>query len=228
MTAEVARPDAERHVSTPFELKARLDAERRGSAFLVYRGEDGEQIIVPLTGGQMTVGRREDNDVPLAWDRQISRLHAQIERIKGDWCLVDDGLSRNGSFVNSERISGKRRLADGDRLCFGTTVIVYRAPAADRSESTLGVMNAVPSVPLSETRRKVLIALARPMAESAFSTPATNQEVAAEVNLSVDAVKAHLRALFEQFGLSDLPQNQKRATLAATALLNNVIAPHEF
>lgn len=51
---------------------------------------------------------------------------------------------------------------------------------------------------------------------------------ASEVCLSVDAVKAHLRGLFEQFGLPDLPQNQKRATLAATALLNGVLAPHEF
>ena len=225
MTAGAAE---ERHSSTPFELKARLDAERRGDAFLVYRHADGKQIIVPLAGQQMTVGRREDHDIPLVWDMQVSRLHAQIERIKGDWCLVDDGLSRNGSFVNGERIAGKRRLADGDRICCGSTAMIYRAPASDRSESTIGIATSTPSVPLSEIRRKILIALVRPMAQSAFATPATNQEVAEEVSLSVDAVKAHLRVLFEQFGLSDLPQNQKRATLAATALLNGVIAPHEF
>jgi hypothetical protein len=44
----------------------------------------------------------------------------------------------------------------------------------------------------------------------------------------VDAVKAHLRAIFERFGLDDLPQNQKRARLAATALVNNVVRKHEF
>jgi pSer/pThr/pTyr-binding forkhead associated (FHA) protein len=217
-----------RQVSTPAELKKRLEAERRGGAFLFYRDGEGKQAIVPLAGRQMTVGRREDNDVALEWDKQVSRLHAQIERIKGDWCLVDDGLSRNGSFVNSERISGKRRLADGDRLCFGATVMVYRSPPAAAAESTVGVKTSAPSVPLSETRRKVLIALARPVAESAFAVPATNQEIAEEVFLSVNAVKAHLRVLFEQFGLSDLPQNQKRATLAATALLNGVVAPHEL
>jgi predicted component of type VI protein secretion system len=214
--------------STPAELKARLEAERRSNAFLVYRGANGKQVIVPLAARQLTVGRRDDNDVALGWDKQVSRLHAQIERIKGDWCLVDDGLSRNGSFVNSERIVGKRRLADGDRLCFGTTAMVYRAAAAERIESTVGVSTTAPSVVLSETRRKILLALARPVAQSAFATPATNQEIADEVCLSVDAVKAHLRGLFEQFGLSDLPQNQKRATLAATALLNGVLAPHEF
>lgn len=214
--------------STPAELKARLEAERRGGAFLLYRNEKGKQVIVPLAGRQMTIGRREDDDIALDWDKQVSRLHAQIERVKGDWCLVDDGLSRNGSFVNTERIAGKRRLVDGDRLCFGTTVMLYRAPAAARVESTVGVSDSLPSVQLSEIRRKILIALARPVARSAFATPATNQQIADEVCLSVDAVKAHLRILFEQFGLSELPQNQKRATLAATILLNGVVAPHEL
>jgi pSer/pThr/pTyr-binding forkhead associated (FHA) protein len=215
-------------LSTPGELKARLEAERRGGAFLVYRNSDGRQMIVPLGEEQLTVGRREDNDIALTWDLQVSRLHAQIERIKGDWCLVDDGLSRNGSFVNTERIAGKRRLSDGDRLCFGTSIIMFRAAAGFSAESTVGVSTSLDSVQLSETRRKVLIALARPVAESAFATPATNQEIADEVCLSVDAVKAHLRMLFTQFGLAELPQNQKRATLAATALLNGVIAPHEL
>lgn len=210
------------------ELKERLEAERRSDALLVYRDGEGRQVIAPLLGEQLTVGRRGDDDIALGWDRQVSRLHAQLERVKGDWCLVDDGLSRNGSFVNGERIVGRRRLADGDRLCFGTTAMAYRAPAAERLESTVGVSTAAPAVPLTETRRKVLLALARPVAQSAFATPATNQEIADEVCLSVDAVKAHLRGLFEQFGLSELPQNQKRATLAATALLNGVLAPHEF
>jgi predicted component of type VI protein secretion system len=218
----------DRAATTPAELKARLEAERRTDALLVYRDAGGEQVIAPLAGQQLTVGRRDDNDIALDWDKQVSRLHAQIERIKGDWCLVDDGLSRNGSFVNGERITGRRRLADGDRLCFGATAMIYRAPVAERIESTVGVNTTAPSVTLSETRRKILIALARPVAQSAFATPATNQQIADEVCLSVDAVKAHLRGLFEQFGLSDLPQNQKRATLAATALLNGVLAPHEF
>lgn len=185
-------------------------------------------MIAPLLERQLTIGRREDNDIALPWDRQVSRLHAQIERIKNDWCLVDEGLSRNGSHVNGERIAGRRRLADGDRLCFGAMPMVYRAPAASRLESTVGVRTSTSTVPLSETRRKVLIALARPVAASAFASPATNQAIAQEVSLSVDAVKAHLRGLYEQFGLSALPQNEKRATLAATALLGEVLAPHEF
>ena len=214
--------------STVAELKARIDAERRGNAFLVYRDGEGQQVIAELTGNQLTVGRREDNDVPLPWDREVSRLHAQIERIKHEWCLVDEGLSRNGSYLNGSRITGKRRLADGDRLCFGATLITFRTPAAAGDESTLALRDPPASVTLSETQRKVLIALARPMGDSAFATPATNQAIAEELHLSVDAVKAHLRVLFERFGLSELPQNQKRTTLAATVLVNGIIAPHEL
>ena len=47
-----------------------------------------------------------------------------------------------------------------------------------------------------------------------FAPPATNQEIADEVYLSVDAVKAHLRTLFRKFEIEDLPHNQKRAHLA--------------
>jgi hypothetical protein len=77
-------------------------------------------------------------------------------------------------------------------------------------------------------QRRVLIALCRPVHDSASETPATNRQIAAEVYLSVDAVKAHLRVLFERFGLSELPQNEKRARLVATALVSGVLSPREF
>jgi hypothetical protein len=72
---------------------------------------------------------------------------------------------------------------------------------------------------LTETQRRILIALARPFIDGhQFATPATNREIAAEVCLSVDAVKGHLRLLFKQFGLDELPQNRKRAALSALAV----------
>jgi pSer/pThr/pTyr-binding forkhead associated (FHA) protein len=40
----------------------------------------------------------------------------------------DDGLSRNGTFVNDERVNGKRRMRDGDQLRVGHTVLVFRSP----------------------------------------------------------------------------------------------------
>ena len=72
----------------------------------------------------------------------MSRLHAELQRIKGDWTVVDDGLSRNGTFLNGERIRSRHRLRDGDRLCFGETMVVYCAPHESESQSTLVVSTA--------------------------------------------------------------------------------------
>jgi hypothetical protein len=214
-------------VSTPAEVKARLDAERRGGPFLVYRDGAGAQVIVPLAGG-LTVGRRPESDVALTWDSEVSRLHAQIEPVGRDWTVIDDGLSRNGTHVNGERVNGRRRLRDGDRIVFGETPVVFRAPADADADSTAAISIGSSSVPLTEAQRRILVALCRPLKDSAYAAPATNREIAAEVHLSVDAVKAHLRLIFERFGLDALPQNQKRARLAAVALVNGVVRQHDF
>ena len=76
--------------------------------------------------------------------------------------------------------------------------------------------------------RKVLIALCRPVLESSSATPATNPQIAAEVFISVDAVKAHLGVLFERFGLEDLRQHEKRIRLVAIVLSSGILVPDDF
>jgi hypothetical protein len=74
-------------------------------------------------------------------------------------------------------------------------------------------------VRLTDTQLGILAALCRPIAAgNADATPATDQEIADEVFLSVDAVKGHLRALYRKFEIEDLPQNQKRARLVELAI----------
>lgn len=46
--------------------------------------------------------------------------------------VVDDGLSRNGTFVNGERVLGQRRLEDGDQLEVGRTLLIFRSPESGR------------------------------------------------------------------------------------------------
>jgi pSer/pThr/pTyr-binding forkhead associated (FHA) protein len=216
---------------TARELKARLEAERRGSPFLVYRDAEGEQLIRELDGvrERLTVGRSEAADVNLDFDPEVSRVHAELERLGDDWTLADDGLSRNGSFVNSERVVGRRRLRDGDALRFGDTLVLFRSPAQAGDEETVPATDHPDISRVTDTQRRVLVALCRPFREgSEFASPATNKQVADEVFLSVDAVKANLRALFETFEVSDLPQNQKRIRLAELALRSGVISPRDL
>jgi FHA domain len=216
---------------SPRDLKAILEAERVGLPFLHWRDEVGEQHILMLADdrARVTIGRREQSDVPLTWDHEVSRAHALLEPVGDEWTLVDDGLSRNGSYVNGGRVRGRHRLHDRDRMCFGNTHVVYRQPAGgEGSESTARAPESLGAMPVSETQRKVLIALCRPIVESSSTTPATNPQIAAEVFLSVDAVKAHLRVLFDRFGLGELPQNEKRSRLVSIVLASGVLAPHDF
>jgi pSer/pThr/pTyr-binding forkhead associated (FHA) protein len=210
------------------ELKDRLDAERRGTPFLVLRDPEGGQVIRELAEDRLAVGRSEDASLRLADDPEVSSLHAELERIGGNWVLVDDGLSRNGSFVNGERVSGRRRLRDGDALRFGQTSVVFRSPGSPVAE-TVAAGDTPDAASITDTQRRILVALCRPYREgSDFATPAANRQIAEEVFLSVDAVKAHLRTLFEKFDVGDLPQNQKRVRLAELALRSGVISPRDL
>ena len=79
---------------------------------------------------------------------------------------------------------------------------------------------------LSPMQAKVLAALCRPVLMSGRAeVPATNEEIAAEVYLSVDAVKAHLRMLFRKFAIEDLPQIQKRSRLVQLAIDAGLVSP---
>ncbi len=212
------------------ELTEIMAAERAGSPFLVWRDQDFQLRIMLLEPDRwrVTVGRASDADVSLAWDSEVSRTHALLERVGREWMLVDDGLSRNGSFVNGTRVLARHKLSDMDRLCFGATEVSYRAASGGDSVQTVPAIEALTPISLSPMQRRVLIALCRPVHDSASATAATNRQIAAEVFLSVDAVKAHLRVLFERFGLSELPQNEKRARLVASVLVSGVLSPREF
>jgi hypothetical protein len=219
---------AEPHSASPVELSARLEAERRGVPFLLWRGATGECLLA-LDRERVTVGRGSEVDVALDEDDQVSRLHAEIERIGGEWTVADDGLSRNGSFLNGERVGGRRRLADGDLLRFGSTEVLFRAPASSGSAATMAAPDGPKVESLTENQRNILIALCRPFRDgSQYATPATNQQIADEVYLSLDAVKGHLRVLFEKFQVGDLPQNQKRVRLVELALRSGLISVRDL
>ena len=219
------------HVVTPQDLKERIAAERRGTPFLIYRTEDDVQVIVDLVpaGERITLGRRPSNDIVLDWDSEISRVHAALERMGEDWTVVDDGLSRNGSYLNGNRITSRLRLHDGDVLTVGGVALAFRAPAGESvSRPTVTALGTHIGELLTPAQRRVLIALCRPFKDSTYATPATNQQIADELVVSVDAIKSTLRALFEVFGVDALPQNQKRASLALQAMRTGVITRRDL
>ena len=206
------------------------DDRRRPVAFLVYRDEGAHTRTFPLDAAaeRVRIGRGSAAELRLAWDREVSRIHAELERFGDGWALIDDGVSANGTFVNGERLFGRRRLAGGDQIRVGTTGLTFRAMEQDDSDTFIPALGG-PPIELSLMQRRVLVALCRPYGSgSTYGTPATNQRIADDLHLSVDAVKNHLRVLFRKFAIGALPQNQKRARLVELAFERGVIGERDL
>ena len=94
-------------------------------------GEDYE-----LNSAQLTIGRGNQNDIPIATDEYASARHARFEpRQDGVW--VQDLGSTNGTFLNGTRLDRPRRLTRGDIVRIGETDLRYEGM------SSLGHVGAV-------------------------------------------------------------------------------------
>jgi hypothetical protein len=83
-----------------------------------------------LERDRMLVGRARDCDLCFPYNTEISRLHATFIANDGEWS-VEDVCSRSGTFLNGERVEGRRALADGDRLRIGRVELMFRRKQHD-------------------------------------------------------------------------------------------------
>jgi serine phosphatase RsbU (regulator of sigma subunit)/pSer/pThr/pTyr-binding forkhead associated (FHA) protein len=89
----------------------------RGVPKLILVEPSGVRREVPLAHTPLTIGRQPDSALPLP-DHRMSRQHAVIRAEKGRY-LIEDCQSRQGTFVNGERVEGHRELRNKDRIEFG-------------------------------------------------------------------------------------------------------------
>src|SRR5512136_1906965 len=85
---------------------------------LVIEDDAGTRTIVPFTAEELTLGRAAEG---VAWrlpDRNVSRRHARFSR-SGAAVFVEDLGSLTGTWLNGERISGRRRVRPGDLVEIG-------------------------------------------------------------------------------------------------------------
>jgi pSer/pThr/pTyr-binding forkhead associated (FHA) protein len=228
MVAVVPESPLAPHSASPADLKARIAAERRGLPLLLYRDGEGTLRVDELDGSRVTIGRRVGNDVCLEWDAKVSRVHAALEAVAGDWAVTDDGLCHNGTFVAGRRLAGRHRLRDGDTIQVGDTLIAYCSPSAEGGTSTQTSIGPRLAELLTPAQHRVLVALCRPFRDAQFAAPASNRQIAEELVITVDSVKGTLRDVFELFGTQALPQNQKRAQLALDALRTGVVSRRDL
>jgi pSer/pThr/pTyr-binding forkhead associated (FHA) protein len=100
-----------------------------GSLLLKLRDPDGQEREVSFTQDVITIGRSHECDLPLE-SGFISRNHARMSYVNGGWQIVDEG-SKNGVFVNGQRIAGSTAVKAGDALRIGDYRVAVLADAAE-------------------------------------------------------------------------------------------------
>lgn len=102
--------------------------ERLGQPWSRFALAIAERII-PLAEGENLVGRSSQSAVVLDLP-SISRTHASIV-VSGSRVEIEDLNSKNGTFVEHERLQQRRELHGGETICFGSVCGVFRTIAAD-------------------------------------------------------------------------------------------------
>ena len=162
---------------------------------------------IPLDRDTVTIGQGPSNDVSLPFDRTVSRSHCVLERLASRWSIRDLS-SRNGTFVNGERIWGPHTLRAGDEIRAGTVRFVVRTAADAPGDETVGV-EAGP--PLTRREHEILLALCGPMfSGDVFREPASTRQIASELVVTEAAVKQHLSRLYDKFGIDEQPGRRTR------------------
>lgn len=111
-----------------------VDAERGGHP-TSYRLVWGERQT-PLLAGENILGRSAEARVSIDLAR-VSRHHARIT-VTGDKAVLEDLGSKNGTFLRGQRLSAPAELSDGDEICVGPVLIVFRVGSATTETGASG------------------------------------------------------------------------------------------
>lgn len=110
-------------------------------ASLVLLRADGSQREVPLRAGTALVGRESDAQIRIPASG-VSRRHCEFE-VRGSDIILRDLGSRNGTFVNGEKVV-ERALAAGDAIAIDEVVFVLRVDGSPARIDTAARERALP------------------------------------------------------------------------------------
>lgn len=170
-------------------LKA-LDDEMVPSLQVASGEHEGKKISITPDMSECTIGRDDHCGFPIP-DSSVSRTHAVLRRKWGGIAIADLD-SKNGTFVNGERVQEKL-LSDGDQVVVGTVKLVYRnpkdvsmsainreyeasSPVAQVSEATA----ATPTIPASAPTAAAETPVAAPAGDQAIGSDSAQATAEAE------------------------------------------------
>lgn len=105
-------------------------APRTKAASLVFKGEE-----LPIYSGENILGRDPTADVQVD-HVTVSRCHARVS-VDGDTFTVEDLGSKNGTFLDGERLKEARPVAHGQTITLGDAKLVLRTSKITTSTVTL-------------------------------------------------------------------------------------------
>ncbi|MEK6300485.1 MAG: DUF3616 domain-containing protein [Acidobacteriota bacterium] len=142
--------------------------ERQYAPKLVGVLPSGDNLEYPITQYETNIGKAAHNHIVLT-DPTVSTAHAILIARESVYSLADMG-SRNGTFVNGERLATHAHvLRHGDTIQLGQTLLTFKNP-----NETAGNVTAVLSPEaLAEIRKRAAVSTGeRPAEDSAAGAPA--------------------------------------------------------
>ena len=89
---------------------------------------------IPLVQGENVMGRASDARIVIDLAR-VSRHHARIV-VEGARAVIEDLGSKNGTSLRGQPLTAPTELADGDEICIGPAVLVFRSSAGNTTTET--------------------------------------------------------------------------------------------
>jgi pSer/pThr/pTyr-binding forkhead associated (FHA) protein len=181
--------------------------------------------MITLSGERVTVGKASTNLVSLEHDSTVSRVHAVLENLGFAWSIRDVG-SRNGTYLNGEKISAERVLRSGDELRVGKSRLIFwevkQADEGSLNEATVAAEPTQPTPRLTRRELEVLLVLCRPLvSDDPFPEPATVRRMALELFVTEAAIKQHLQNLYDKFAIPS--EGDRRVRLANEAIRRGAV-----
>ncbi|RZT18338.1 FHA domain-containing protein [Mycobacterium sp. BK558] len=181
--------------------------------------------LVPLAGQRVTLGKASGNAIALEHDATVSRLHAVFENLGAAWSIRDMG-SRNGTYLNGEKITAERVLHSGDEVRVGKSRLIFwmvrESADGGRDEATVSAQPVEGPPRLTRREYDVLVVLCRPLvSDDPFPEPASVRAMAGELYVTEAAVKQHLQNLYDKFAIPS--EGDRRVRLANEALRRGAV-----
>jgi hypothetical protein len=221
--ADISRP----HATHEFRLEAA--AQARGHAYLRYRDGDSFRVVSLVPGpSALYIGRDEGCAVAICNDERVSRRHARVIFGAGQWS-IEDGPSRNGTYVDGKPTVGERLLTDGSKISVGRTVLSFHAAQAATVIPTLADEPAQRRLHPNSTQRKVLVELARPFMVGSAQIPVTptNAAVAEALGYQPATIRDAISDLYRQAKL-ERGSSEQRSELVRLAIAEGTVGPEDF